>query len=356
MRKAVHTGVRAPRDEVNRVLDELDARDRGAENNRRRATRHTYRAPALVITFNSGDLPISRAVPVRNISRTGIGFLDGKYVYPETECIVHLVSDMNYADDVPGKVARCRYLPGSQNLHEVGVAFDRPIELSLFVREATCVRVLVADDDTMERKILTHLLHKLNAEVVYASSAAEIRQMAIESSFDLIIGNMDSSDLAVYDAFSSLRARGYVRPLTCLTVRSEDELATFCAKRNCCNCEPIRFDRTGVIRLIKNLKTEPVVSSMARDDYMRGAINTFVNSLQSQLTDIEEVFAKQELERLGNRITRLQSMAAGCGFDAIADAAAETLTVIRPDAAIDIRKELQMLVRLCLAAQPASAS
>jgi hypothetical protein len=63
----------------------------------------------------------------RNLSRTGLGFLHGGFLYNGTYCVVMLITAESNITPVPGRITRCRHVYGK--VHEVGVRFDKAIDM-----------------------------------------------------------------------------------------------------------------------------------------------------------------------------------------------------------------------------------
>ena len=115
-------------------LNQLDRRARGKTDvERRRHPRRPLRASeGLEVMFDAFDgQPVTNRVRPRNLSRGGISFLYETYVYPETPCIVVLISQTFQPVEVSGKVVGCRHVSGK--LHEIAVVFEREIDPDEFL-------------------------------------------------------------------------------------------------------------------------------------------------------------------------------------------------------------------------------
>ena len=103
--------------------------------NMRRHRRLSYdRTPRFFVEMqHPGGTNVTYVVELRNISSTGVGFLHGAFAYDKAPCNVILRNLQNQWVRVPGSVARCRMIQGK--IHEVGVKFDEPIEVSQFAAD-----------------------------------------------------------------------------------------------------------------------------------------------------------------------------------------------------------------------------
>ncbi|MFO0839546.1 MAG: PilZ domain-containing protein [Phycisphaerae bacterium] len=341
---------------VARILEQLD-KLAGSSPLRtgRRSQRYDYRVSA-VVSFPQIEGASREAVPCRNISRDGIGFLLGRFVYPGTTCQIHLVSEYNHGHSVEGVVRRCRYLSGTAGVHEVGVQFAKPIDIAMFHRGAASLRVLLVDSDATQRALFEKTLAANNAEVVLVSSAEQAVNKALRSPFDLVLMNMDDANLKSCDVVKLLREKGYVRPISAITARGEEDLEAQCNARKCQHCRPVMLDRKALPALITQLKNEPITSSLAGNAEVAPMINEFVFGLQRWVGDLETAFGAKEFEKLTGQLRRMAVFAEGCGFDIIADATENLAKAIaQRDEPAKAQEQLNALVRFCLAARPASA-
>jgi hypothetical protein len=99
----------------------------------RKSDRFPYHVPAgLQVDFRNAREHIgSFVVAPRNISIGGIAFLHGAFVYDNVECNISLRTRDGEIVVVEGRVARCRTIHG--RIHEIGVAFEKPLEIDRFV-------------------------------------------------------------------------------------------------------------------------------------------------------------------------------------------------------------------------------
>ncbi|HUJ76687.1 MAG TPA: PilZ domain-containing protein, partial [bacterium] len=120
--------------EQEQLLAELDQQgQRYHGSNRRTEDRTTYRpAQGVIIQMrHPGGSSANYVVAPRNLSRGGLGFLHGSFVYTGTPCIVILKTRGGKAVRVEGKIVNCRYVRG--HVHEVGIRFHEPLRLVDFL-------------------------------------------------------------------------------------------------------------------------------------------------------------------------------------------------------------------------------
>ncbi len=104
-----------------------------ASDNRRRAERHRLaHHPNIVVTVcqPNGSL-IRYAVIARNLSETGAAFMHGAFLHQGAGCVLTIQTNAGKWVSVVGQVVRCNFVTGK--VHEIGVAFKKPIKLEQFV-------------------------------------------------------------------------------------------------------------------------------------------------------------------------------------------------------------------------------
>lgn len=112
------------------ILNSLDrcAAAGSPEAQKRDQTRFAYRVDDVSIKIFVTELDVRHfVVCARNISRGGLAFLHGSFLYEGTRCEACLIRLSGNALLVTGKVVRCRHVTG--RVHEVGMAFSEKIEL-----------------------------------------------------------------------------------------------------------------------------------------------------------------------------------------------------------------------------------
>ena len=80
------------------------------------AERYPYRTYSAIELARNGAAAGVQTIASRNVSRGGIAFLAGQFIYQGTACRVALVPPHGRAEVVPGRVVRCRYVIGSGSL------------------------------------------------------------------------------------------------------------------------------------------------------------------------------------------------------------------------------------------------
>lgn len=183
---------------VEAILNELDSAQRAPERfDARRFDRQPCRDVVPVMIDQPNGERIRYAVYTRNISPSGMSFLVGHFVYTGQHCQVNLRDARGDWLTVDGVIRRCRYLPGTRSLHEVGVEFYDVFDVAVLEerqRPRTCSNVLVAESDPAAHAAITRLFDDVQVESRCVTSAAVLLTAAQESYYDLIIIDVDLPD------------------------------------------------------------------------------------------------------------------------------------------------------------------
>lgn len=342
-------------DTIQHVLDRLDehAAPRCAAN-LRDSDRHQYRTCLMVVELAQQGTAWARyEVAPRNLSQTGVAFLLGHFVYPQTPCRVQLVDRQKCKHVIRGEVVRCRYLEDSATLHEVGVRFTEQISVGLFSGNVTRLRFLMADDDPAIRRLVGHLLKSLGVELTSLADGCQVLDAVAADDFDLVLLDMELPECDGFEIARELRHRGFRQPIVALTALAGEGVRGRCLEAGCSSCvvKPITPDT--LTELVESLRVEPLVSLLADDPDTAPLIDTFVMELPERVSRLENSFGQRDYETLTRLIRMLKSEGATYGFQPIAEAAGRVEDAIKGEYGDGtILERLDELIRTCLSASP----
>ncbi len=351
-----HLALRLTDRKIAELLDALDSQSLAPQATARRTPRFVYRFRVVVEFLNAeGDERV--AVATRNLSRDGIGFLINRYVYPGARCRFRLISEFNYSEVVEGTVARCRLLSGTAGVHEVGCEFNKPIDVSLFHPSASSLRILLVGFDEARAEVLRKVVERFNVGVDVAISPENALEQTRESFYDLILSDLDSSEKMGCEAVRALRQSGYVLPIVSLTVQAAADAPVCAGDKPCLHCKISQISQEQFIPLLKQLRSEPVISNLARDPSMHAAINGVVQRLRAEVQSLQQVFSAGDTPGVLKILDRLVMLSSTTGFSQIRDAVqAARYTLERAALPHESREALAEVIRTCRAARPASAA
>jgi CheY-like chemotaxis protein len=81
-------------------------------------------------------------------------------------------------------------------------------------------RILLVEDNEVNRKVATRLLAKLQLQVDIAVNGLEAVQKATETAYDLILMDCQMPEMDGYEATRTLRAQGIATPIVALTANA----------------------------------------------------------------------------------------------------------------------------------------
>ncbi len=347
---------------VTELLDRLDAEERAGGVRRMLRRQHEqrfrYRVPDVLVEVQvSREERVPYVGVARNLGRDGVSLLVGNLVHAGCVCTVHLITIRNNSQAVTGKVVGCRYLEGSACGHLIEIQFDRPIDPASFAAGAIRSRVLVVDDSPMARKLLSHLLSGLNAEVDVAANGVEALERATSENYDLIMMDIEMPELDGLTATQMLRSKGYTRAIVAISSLPEGEQRDRCLHGGFDDFLPKPPRQDSLAEIIERSKPEPLVSALLHDPSMAGLIDEFVRDLPARVTLIETALAREDLDALGVELRKLKGEAGGFGFEPLASAATLLEHALSTGGELPgLRRAVADVIRLCLSARPATYS
>ena len=296
--------------------------------------------------------PVRYLVRPRDISRGGVGFLHGGFVYEGTCCRTILLTAAGEPLVRDGQAVRCRHVRG--HVHEVGLRFEKVIDPERFVAS----RDAQAEEPAASEAVDSQALPGLSGRVMYVDASADSRALfeyvvgdsgitrhvvsdAIEAlqhagsvTFDLVLTEVALPEMTGLELVQALREAGCQAPVVAMTAE-EVGSAKACG-----------FDNGFAEYLFKPLSAEVLLPTLARylggeqrrpheplpplssqkwqEVRLRPLILDFLRRLGPQLDEME--LALQEggpPKRLSRPALELKAAALGYGYPLIGAAAAE---------------------------------
>lgn len=363
------------------ILKELDGRQaKGLEAERRGEQRLRFAEQALLFVQlrHPGGTVGSYLVRTRNLSRTGIGFLHGGFVYSGTPCTVALRTVDKAMVEIDGRIVRCAHVRG--HVHEVGVRFGKPIRLREFLgrhappdtEDATSSelprlqgRVLYVEDSASDQELFKFHLANLGLTCDVASGGLDALEMAESVRYDLIVSGICLPGMSGFEVAESLRQGGYRGPLVALTADERDDTRVEALGRGfgAVLSKPYPFEdllRVLATHLVPAVGTtsEVVASELWGNVAMRPLIGRYLERLAGQIAELRRVAgaagAVGAEPLLRKMYLELKGSAGGYGYPQVSRAAQEVLAALAEAGASGVspvvRERHEALVRLCEAA------
>lgn len=330
---------------VNAYLDRLDDDGSGKHSALRREERFKYRLPQVSVKLKeaSGGWRVFKG-PTRNISVNGIGIVLGSFVYPGTPCSVELVSLHSHATVQTGQVKRCRYLPGTPRLHEVGIKFDTPIKVEMFHQQTTPARLLVADDEQPVHTLIQALLQDANVVCTSVFDADAALKELSEPKWDVALIDLELPGKSGLEIARALRSAGVATPLVAILRQDDSSIRNDCTDAGFDLWIAKPFQQADLLSLMRSLRCEPVVSTFIQKPQMLVAIDSFARTAAQSAGGLLRMFNASDWARLASSVQSLQAAAWSTGFPLIAAATQDLLQALEDGLAEADRAALRVRI------------
>ncbi len=220
------------------LLDRLDQEDAQEKaSNRRAAPRLKYRKTDVALhVIQPGGGATDIVVSTRDLCANGVSFLYWSFLYTGTVLRVVLNKRMGGEEVLSGKVVWCRHIFGLHHL--IGVKFATRIFPKLFTDPSEWDaesqdakidpkelngKILLVDDQEIDRLLFSHHLQGTNLEVFAASTAAEAVALLKKHSFNLVVSDLNLTEISGEDAIKQFRSAGYQGRILILTAETSTQ-------------------------------------------------------------------------------------------------------------------------------------
>lgn len=351
-KKLIRT-VRLDEAKLTEVLDRLDRNSGTPGEDRRDAVRYPFRRPACTAFIQQpGDSsPTAFQVPTRNLGSGGVSFLHGGYLHQGTRVIIQLLGAFGAWGYAKGGVIQCRFI--ESGIFEVCVAFDEPISTSDYCPDAMSLRVLLAEDDSSTSRLAKYLLGQLNATVDHAENGHKAYEMAKAQAYDLILMDVEMSEMDGMAVVKRLRSEGYAGRIMAVTALDRPADRERCMEMGCNGFLAKPYSKQQLSDLILSMHQEPIRSSLIDDPAIVPLVDQFVEELPAKLRKIDEAFRASDLEQLSRLVRRLKGDGGSYGFAPLASAAGEVETCLQGENPLEsLKKQMEELSKICSMIRP----
>lgn len=343
------------------AIEQANSRDDVQEQRRLRVA--CTNNEAVLTLKNEAGSETQLSMLARNLSRWGAALVHGRYMHAGSRCELEIQANNGVWQKMLGTVRHIRHIQGT--IHELGVAFDEPIDLSEFVsltaeeetqylreladdlpeadeNEAINLtnRVLVVDDFSCDRKLLSHWLNQAGLTVTTTSDIRSARVQVQEQAFDLLLIDHRLGNEFGTDLIKELRQGQFNAPIIAMSADESDEIksdlldagATRFMKKPL-DAEKLKQAAFELIRIDASSDMTPIFSTHKDDVEMRPLVTAFTRGLTKYVDELRDANAQNNYETIELISHHLKGAGDGYGFPAISEQAAALLQSLSNDAA-----------------------
>jgi CheY-like chemotaxis protein len=337
-------------------------------------------SPVFAEFRHPGGSRLACLIIPRNISRHGMAFLHGSFVYPGSACKVIMKTLAGQHVSIPGQVVRCSYVVGK--VHDVGIRFEEPITPGEFVEgfdhndEADAApdapvtpmlrgKVLYADDSRADRELVRFFCSKCGVTVVTAEDGEEAVKQAATGGFDAVLTDFHLPGMTGAELAEKLHAEGYTGPI--IAVTADEKQATHDqAKAAGCTAVLVKpFESCDLLGLLSKYlqlssddkQVEPLPSSLWSQVKLRPLIMQFLDDMEQKLSALQKQALVGEAEAMLPLCLEIKGTAGSYGYEPIQRAAHELiqlLTAEQQSSAEELQDKCRALSRLANGARAAA--
>ena len=343
------------------AIDQANQQD-DVDNQRQLRVACTNNEAVLTLKYLDGR-QTRLAMLARNFSRWGAALVHGRFIHSDSQCVLEIQSNNGTWHSIRGTVRHIRHIQGT--IHELGIAFDEPIDLCEFVsfssdeetqylrelgddiheEEGSAVvqfsnRVLVVDDYSSDRKLLSHWLTQAGLTVTTTSDSRSAGVQVQEQAFDLLVIDYRLDTESGAELIRALRQGNFIAPIIGVSADESDAIKTemldagaSAFMKKPIDAEELRETAYELIGVDQYSDSEPIFSDLKHDTDMRPLIIEFTRGLASHIDELRDANAHNNYTTLEYISHRLKGAGDGYGFPAISERARELLESLNEDTA-----------------------
>lgn len=346
-------------------LDKLDSRK--PPRSRRLEQRLNFRRPAIAVRVTQPGGGVRDCVmPSRNLSVGGISLLHTAFLYKGTECRVLLRKRLGGEETLNATVSWCRLVTGK--IHLLGLKFSHTIFVKHYLESAECRdlidaaptnplelkgRLLLIDDQEMDRLLFGHYVKGTGCEVAVASNASEAADEMMVSPVDVIFCDLNLPNKTGEKLIADFRAagfKGYIVALTAETAPARLKNA-ISAGANDVLQKPYDAERLlgQIAKALKSTSSgDHIYSTLANQPNATTLIEQFIQQVDRVLGDMNKGIATEDFAKVRAACQTLLGTGAGYGFPLVSDAAKDAVTSLDASQSVtEAKDELRLLESIC---------
>lgn len=340
--------IRLSDDQKQRLVKQVNDHYHKPVPKERRETRVPYfvRGAVIVILHPNGTLTRHAVLP-RNLSRGGISFMIGRFIYPDCEAHVILPLLAGGGATIPGRTLRCNHFSGM--IHESAIVFNEQIDLEHYVDMGSVKPVtqtaaksavagsaadekrddpplvLVVDDQKNDRRLYKLWMEKLGFQAIEADGFEACLNVIKKKPVEIAVINTGVEGGVGLNVVRRLRKDAFAGPILVVTSDAADK-ARLDARNAGANELLVKpFDPIDLRHAIERLMTDntppddgsAIHSELAGNESMKPLLREFVGGLDKTIDQLTRAEQAQDAEALLGLCRKLKGSGSGYGFPQI---------------------------------------
>lgn len=308
-------------------------------------------------------------VVTSDLSAGGACVIHAGFVHKNTPTELHLTDLMARPRVLKGTVAWCVFLGG--RAHALGVKFAAPIDPRQFI-EATAVskamnssndesgalsgRVMIVDDEELDRELLSMHLAEMNITTVACPSIDAALTQFDKAPIDIVITDLNIGNEKGEEVISRLRSRGYSGAILVVSSETEKSRIDQLLASGTTRVFSKPYRPPELLKIVSQLlaaipmpaSDAPIYSQLEGVLSQPGPVIKFINTARKRSEDLKKAMEEDNIEAVRTLLKTFQSTGAGYGFEIVTEAARLALKQIDASGAIaeskDSLRRLQMIL------------
>jgi CheY-like chemotaxis protein len=343
--------------ELASVHGQLDSAGGSDANHKRLSARLSFHHDNIGVEIvQPGGARSAFNVACRNLSRSGLGFLHSSYLHMGTIVYTSLVRDDGSVVRVAGKIVRCRHV--ARHIHEIGVRFDRPVDVRNFVAADVTNRTfttelvnpaqlkgtaLVVAEYQIEQDCVRQMLRGTSLDFVGASSVAEALARACKG-VHIILCDDTFRDGTGVELVAKARQSGVRCPIILMSADGSEASLQRIRGADADAFLPKPIEQDQLLRALAEFLlhgTEGmgnvglIHSSLPADSPLNVQVDAFLRDLHSLTDDIEKFVADHDAPGVRAKCLRIGGTATYLGFAPITELAGAVVRAIDNSGGLD---------------------
>lgn len=333
-------------DREKRQLVEAIKKPKSQQKGPARGVRVPYESSCVTVSItNPGGNMVTYSVISRNLSRRGIAFLHGRFIYPDSRCDIVLQTLDGESMTMGGTIVRCDHLAGT--IHEVAAVFSSPVDLTLFANmtPTELVRhtdeyendvssgmiergpvelgtVLLADSCVQDRRLYSTYLDRAGYICRDATNTQEA--MSVIDSYQIDIAVVDVCQDPEYgiDLITKLSEVSFRGPILAVSADEDDKTRELALAAGAQVFMPKPIDgealRDRVNQLVGNESAgeagAPILSTYGGDEMMRPLLRDFIIGAREIAGELRSAERSADMDYVRRVCRQLKGSGGGYGF------------------------------------------